>query len=233
MSAFVAENVAKHFRTILGADKTTPVDVALRKAYMRTTKALLNHQTLDILITGTTAVVAIVHGRQLTCANVGDSRIVLGTVRKGIVAPLALTTDHLPEDPLEKERIEKAGGRVESWAPAGLDTGPPRVWLKEKRIPGLSISRVIGDEILSGIVSSEPDVSTHQLAEEDRFLIVATDGIWGVMSNEEVINFVAARDGESCQRVAEGLVRHAAVLWFDDGGESIDDISAIVVRFNW
>lgn len=184
-------------------------------------------------MTGTTAAIAVVRGRTLTTANIGDSRIVIGMRKNGLVVPLPLTRDHLPEDPRERKRIEEAGGRVESWTPAGLDTGPPRVWLKEKRIPGLSVSRVIGDGILNGIVSSDPDMAVHTLTEDDRFMVVATDGVWGVMSNEEVVTFVAARDTETCQRISEELVRFAAERWFEDGGESIDDISAIVVRFNW
>lgn len=184
-------------------------------------------------MTGTTAAVAVVYEKDLICANVGDSRIVLGTLREGAVVPVALTDDHLPHLPVEKKRIEEAGGRVESWTPAGLDTGPPRVWLKERRLPGLSMSRVMGDSILEGIVSPEPEMTTHRLRETDRFVVVATDGIWGQMSNEEVVSFIDGMSHQPCQRIAESLVKHAAALWFDSGGESIDDISVILVLLKW
>lgn len=185
------------------------------------------------MMTGTTAAVALVHGRTLTCANIGDSRIIVACQHDHKLVAVPLTRDHVPDCPIERTRIEQAGGRVESWSPDGIDTGPPRVWLKEKRLPGLSMSRAIGDDILRGILSSDAEVSRHELEEDDRFIVIATDGIWGVMSNEEVVSYVAGRGQEPCQSIAESLVRYAASLWYKDSSESIDDISVIVVRLNW
>lgn len=91
----------------------------------------------------------------------------------------------------------------------------------------------MGDSILNGIVTAEPEMTTHRLTEMDRFVVVATDGIWGQMSNDDVVRFVHAMSHEPCQRIAEALVKRAAALWFDSGGESIDDISVILVSFKW
>lgn len=129
--------------------------------------------------------------------------------------------------------MEAAGGRVEKWGPKNVDTGPARIWLKEKRLPGLSISRSIGDSILNGIVISEPDISSYKLSTNDKFIVVASDGIWNVMTNEQVVQFVATRSHKSAQRVAEALVRHAATLWHANDADSIDDISVIVVWLKW
>ena len=57
---------------------------------------------------GTTAILAIIHGRHLTVANVGDSRCVL--CRNGIAIDMSI--DHKPDDTKELQRIEKAGGKV-------------------------------------------------------------------------------------------------------------------------
>lgn len=231
VSAFVAQSLASHLRAAL-TDDPASIAPALHHAYLRASSDLHANSILDIAMTGTTAVTLLVHGRTLTCANVGDSRIVLATERKGVVEAVPLTNDHLPIFDTERERVERAGGRVDSWSPAGVDTGLPRVWLKDRRMPGLAVTRVIGDSVLSGIVSPEPELTTHDLTSEDRFCIVASDGIWTVMSNDEVVSFVNDRPTIPCQTVAEELVRHAASLWFEEDGESIDDISAIVVRFN-
>lgn len=231
VSSFVAEQMVLHFKKTL-TDKTVSVASALQRACARANRALFDQRSMDITMSGTTAAVAVVHGRHLTTANIGDSRVVVGTYRDGCMIPLVLTDDHLPELALERKRIEEAGGRVECWSPCGIDTGPPRVWLKERRIPGLSMSRVIGDSVLRGIVSSQPDLCMHRLVEEDRFIVVATDGVWSVMTNEEVVQFVEGRGG-SCQIIAEDLVRLAARRWFEGGGESVDDISVIIIRLDW
>lgn len=233
VSSYVAEHVTTNFKIILGADRTLPAEAALRRACVQTNRVLLAQKALDVSMTGTTAAVAVVHERQLICANVGDSRIVVGTMRKGSHVPKVLTTDHVPSHPAERQRIEAAGGRVEKWAPAGLDTGPPRLWLKHKRLPGLLTSRVFGDLIVKHIASSEPEMTSHVLVEEDQFVVLATDGIWGQMSNEQVIDFIAVRRHVPCQKIAEALVKHAAMLWYEAGEESIDDISVILVLLKW
>lgn len=231
MSAFVAQRFTREFRSSL-SHKYSTVATALQHSCRRTA-ASIRDAALDSLMTGTTLAAAVVHEGYVTCANLGDSRIIVATLRNGGLVPVALTEDHAPEVPRERKRIESAGGRVERWTPSGVDTGPPRVWLKDKRLPGLSISRAIGDTILSGIVTSEPDITAYSLSEQDQFLIVATDGIWNVMTNQDVVQFVSAHANNSPQRITEALVRHAATRWFANGGDTIDDISAIVVKLHW
>ena len=231
VSSYVAEQVVVHFKDAL-LDKTLSVASALKRACSRSTRALFEQKSLDITMTGTTATIVAVHDGLLTTANIGDSRIVVGTRRDGLIVPLALTDDHLPEVTRERKRIEAAGGRVDCWTPCGIDTGPPRVWLKEKRIPGLSVSRAVGDSILEGILSPQPDLCVHRLVEEDRFVVVASDGVWNVMTNEEVVQFVHAQGVRHVQVIAEDLVRMAAERWFKEE-EGVDDISVIIIKLNW
>ena len=59
-----------------------------------------------------------------------------------------MSNDHKPDLPKEKERIEKSGGRVSCYYDdEGNPLGPYRVWLKDDEIPGLAMSRSIGDFI--------------------------------------------------------------------------------------
>jgi hypothetical protein len=76
-----------------------------------------------------------------------------------------LSFDQKPENPKEKERIIKAGGRVEPLpGPPGEDCGPPRVWLAEVDVPGLAMSRSIGDEVSQTVgVISVPDIVPHPI----------------------------------------------------------------------
>jgi serine/threonine protein phosphatase PrpC len=63
-----------------------------------------------------------------------------------------------------------------------------RVWLPNENIPGIAMSRSFGDEVAAGIgVIAEPEVQEYPLSENDKFLIMATDGIWEFITSEEVI----------------------------------------------
>ncbi|MCO5581556.1 hypothetical protein L7F22_035444 [Adiantum nelumboides] len=116
---------------------------------------------------GTTAVVAIVGSCQIVIANCGDSRAVLSRGGKA----MALSTDHKPEREDETSRIEAAGGRVICW--------------DGYRVGGfLALSRAIGDRYLKRYVISEPEVTCIQREEEDEVLILGSDGLWDVLSNE-------------------------------------------------
>uniref|UniRef100_A0A7N0TT37 protein-serine/threonine phosphatase n=1 Tax=Kalanchoe fedtschenkoi TaxID=63787 RepID=A0A7N0TT37_KALFE len=116
---------------------------------------------------GSTAVVAVVSPDKIVVSNCGDSRAVL--CRNGVAIPLS--SDHKPDRPDELERIERAGGRVIYW------DGP--------RVLGvLAMSRAIGDNYLKPYVIPEPEVKIVDREEQDECLILASDGLWDVVSNE-------------------------------------------------
>ncbi|KAI5020456.1 hypothetical protein ZWY2020_045344 [Hordeum vulgare] len=125
---------------------------------------------------GSTAVVAVVGRRRIVVANCGDSRAVLS--RGGVAVPLS--TDHKPDRPDELQRVEAAGGRVINW--------------NGSRVLGvLSTSRSIGDYYLKPYVSAEPEVTAVERTDKDEFLVLASDGLWDVVSNE-----AACRVARSC-----------------------------------
>jgi len=133
---------------------------------------------------GTTATVALLVKKKLLVANAGDSRCVVSR-KDGKVH--AMSEDHKPEDEIEMKRIEKAGGEVSE---QGRING------------GLNLSRAIGDHNYKKnkqlpheeqMVSYVPDVTTIELNEHDEFMVLACDGIWNVMDNQEVVDFVRER----------------------------------------
>ncbi|KAG7952909.1 hypothetical protein I3843_12G083100 [Carya illinoinensis] len=116
---------------------------------------------------GSTAVVVLVGKEEVVVANCGDSRAVL--CRDGVAVPLSL--DHKPDRPDERERVEAAGGRVIEW--------------NGSRVLGvLATSRSIGDHYLRPYVISEPEVTVTERTESDEFIVIASDGLWDVISNE-------------------------------------------------
>ncbi|GLJ38301.1 hypothetical protein SUGI_0779750 [Cryptomeria japonica] len=116
---------------------------------------------------GSTAVVAVVGTDEIAIANCGDSRAVLA--RGGHAIPLTL--DHKPDRADEAARIEGGGGRVIFW--------------NGYRVLGvLATSRSIGDGYLKPYVIAEPEVTFSSRCIEDECLILGSDGLWDVVSNE-------------------------------------------------
>ncbi|TNN68402.1 Protein phosphatase 1B [Liparis tanakae] len=147
--------------------------------YMRSFSDL--RQGLDR--SGSTAVCVLLSPSHLYFINCGDSRAVLCRDAKVGFS----TQDHKPCNPREKERIQNAGGSV-----------------MIQRVNGsLAVSRALGDydyKCVDGkgpteqLVSPEPEVYVLERAPEgDEFVVLACDGIWDVMSNEELCEFVRSR----------------------------------------
>lgn len=123
---------------------------------------------------GTTALAALVGSRHIAVGGCGDSRAVM--YRKG--QPIQLSNDHRLDKIEEKERIESSGGTVTYW------NGP--------RVMGvLAMSRAIGDLCFRpyGVIC-DPDVSTMTRSLDDEYLLLATDGLWDVLTNEEAYRII-------------------------------------------
>jgi serine/threonine protein phosphatase PrpC len=153
------------------------------------------------------------HGRrvvQLTAANAGDSRVVLCQAPESGCHPRAerLSIDHRPDDPREVQRIEQAGGFC----------------VKGRVLGMLAVSRSLGDQVLKPFVIGEPhvcerEVVLHKNSDDDNnnnnigqqrrsFIIVACDGLFDVMSDQEACDLVYAYKGER-NEVAQVLVQEA------------------------
>lgn len=120
-----------------------------------------------VAMVGSTAVVAVVGEEEVVIAHCGDSRAVIS---RGGVA-VQLSDDHKPERPDELERIVGCGGKVIDW--------------NGQRVLGvLATSRSIGDKCLKPFVTAEPEVKVVNRTDVDEFLILASDGLWDVVSND-------------------------------------------------
>jgi serine/threonine protein phosphatase PrpC len=176
---------------------------------------------------GCTAVVALKRGNDLYVANAGDSRAVL--CRAGGQA-LALSEDHKPAHATERDRILAAGGFLSEIGGVCRVNG------------NLNLSRAIGDlkyKQNSGlhprdqIITAQPDVRHVKLEPgKDRFLLLACDGVWDVMTNQEAVDFISARldEGRSASQAACDLID--ACLAPDPKearGVGCDNMTAIVV----
>ncbi|KAK6157383.1 hypothetical protein DH2020_011631 [Rehmannia glutinosa] len=195
------------FNNILNEpDFWTATEKAIRRAY-RITDSTILEKAKDLGKGGSTAVTAIlINCQKLVVANVGDSRAVI--CKNGVAKQLSV--DHEPEK--ERKTIEDKGGFVLKF-PGDVP-----------RVDGqLAVARAFGDKSLKEHLSSEPDVAVDVIDDETEFMILASDGIWKVMSNQEAVNCI--RDIKDARKAAKHLNEEALAR------NSTDDISCIVVRF--
>ncbi|XP_042401771.1 probable protein phosphatase 2C 9 [Zingiber officinale] len=198
----------KHlFSNILKEEEfwTNP-DVAISEAYQKTDRAILSHSP-DLGRGGSTSVTAIlINGTKLCIANIGDSRAVLAKGQQ----VLQMTVDHDPNT--ERGSIVNRGGFV-----SNMPGDVPRVNGQ------LAVSRAFGDKSLKSHLRSDPDICCLNITSETELLILASDGIWKVMSNEEAV--AIAKRFKDPQSAARQLTTEALTR------DSKDDISCVVVQF--
>ncbi|TFJ84529.1 hypothetical protein NSK_004514 [Nannochloropsis salina CCMP1776] len=142
---------------------------------------------------------------------------------------IRLSIDHKPDVAAEKARILAANGRVFAVRyDDGVD-GPARVWLKDLDVPGLAMSRSLGDVVAHTVgVSSEPEVFEYTLdSARDVFLVLATDGLWEFMSDAEVVRMVGV--AKDPQEAVETLIKEANTRWLKE--EQVVDDTTVCVAF--
>jgi len=179
-------------------------DKALKSAFFKLDEQMQKDAELSNCEAGSTAVVSLITDKSLYIANCGDSRAIIST--NGVVT--ALSTDHKPTLPDEKKRIYNSGG-----------------FLQSGRVNGqLAVSRSLGDFIYKTntektseeqTVTANPDILIRDIAEDDEFIVLACDGVWDYMTNEQVIDFIregiANRLGLS--QIAENLLNECEKLY--------------------
>ena len=184
-------------------------------------------------LSGSTCVSLIYSPDKIITANVGDSRCVMGKCFNGIWTAQNLTRDHKPSEADELERIKNYGGRVEAMKDENNNyIGPQRVWLKDTNTLGLGMSRSFGDKIGSNVgVISNPEIMEWFLTEEDKFIILATDGVWEYMDSLEVISIIKKHyySGD-IKSAAEEIVMTSSAKWKQKEGV-VDDITLILIFF--
>uniref|UniRef100_A0A0D9V2Y9 protein-serine/threonine phosphatase n=1 Tax=Leersia perrieri TaxID=77586 RepID=A0A0D9V2Y9_9ORYZ len=194
------ENLLKHPAFV------TDTKSAISETYRKTDSDFLDAETNVNREDGSTASTAILVGNHLYVANVGDSRTVMSKAGKAI----ALSDDHKPNRKDEQKRIESAGGVV--------------TWSGTWRVGGvLAMSRAFGNRLLKRFVVAEPEIQEQEIDDDMEFLILASDGLWDVVSNEHAVAFVKAEEGP------EAAARKLAEIAFARG--STDNITCIVVKF--
>ncbi|RNF13296.1 protein phosphatase 2C [Trypanosoma conorhini] len=196
----------KYFTRAPEENASTTVD--FEKVYLEVDSTLEKELTDG---SGCTAVTVHVTPDAITCASVGDSRAVL--CRNG--AAFDLSNDHKPENALERARIEAAGGSV-----------------SENRVNGqLAMSRAMGDftyksqknrDPMEQHVIAVPDVVSTPRQAGDAWVVLACDGIFDVLDNDELLECVLVKkhQGKSNVEICEEICRECLAPPVEGGGRS-------------
>jgi protein phosphatase 2C family protein 2/3 len=202
--------------------KNEDYEAALKKAFLGTDEDILANPAHTRDPSGCTAVATLLsHDNKIYVANAGDSRSVLGI--KGQVEPLSF--DHKPTNEGERARISSAGGYVEFGRVNG----------------NLALSRALGDFEFkknysitpqAQIITADPDVTCHEIGEDDEFFVLACDGIWDCLSSQDVVNIVRYQvtEGKELTEIGEMICDHCLAPDTTSGaGIGCDNMTVLIV----
>lgn len=245
VSEYACTNLPHIFLSQCREEGKSPVE-AFQTAFLHVQKLIEKEsqdKTIDAEMSGTTCTMAYhdMKSQKLWLAHVGDSRSIVGDTSGKNCAPL--TTDHKPDLPEEKKRIESANppGRV-------IFDGyfNHRVFAKSGMYPGLNMSRALGDCVahrMAGLTAM-PDVREIDLASSslggtgDRLLIICTDGVWEFINDEEALACAHTAMGSAggvppLQVGISALAKLGYDRWLADSDDEIsDDITGIMISLS-
>lgn len=183
-------------------ENPTNINKCITKSFELIDKEALEHKCIEF---GNTATIIYLAGKLIYCANVGDSRCVI--VSSDSVTEM--TKDDKCSDPNEVKRIQLAGGKIIDERVGGL----------------LAITRAIGDHELKnqGLICT-PHIEKHLINPHDRYCIVASDGVWDALNNNDILKM--AQESKTSNELVEKIVNTSVELG------SSDNISCIVIAFH-
>ena len=259
ISIFLKENLIKKIEEhsqIISLNNLEDIYKVFKKDNFKIIKNIFNEidnqilnekKEIDTNLSGSTCNIIVQIGDHIICANTGDSRAILiyedkkynsenyndNNFNNYKVYPLS--NDCKPNLQQEKERILKKGGIIRKLKDSFQNEfGPLRIFLKGSLLPGLAMSRSFGDKLGKKLgIIVDPLLNEYNLNKDVKYIIIASDGIWEFMSNEEVMNI-----GNKCYSMndpdnfCQMIVKKSTELW-KNNCRNIDDITLIVIYFTF
>ena len=207
----------------------------IKETFINANEKLVSNEEINSLFSGSTCVSVIYTPEKLIVPNIGDSRAVLGRLinkETNEYKAIELSRDHKPTEKDEEKRILENDGRIQPFIEDGEFVGPQRVWIKEDEVPGLAMTRSFGDRMAATVgVISEPEIKEYIFNPNDKFMIIASDGIWEFISSQECINIIKEfYNNNDIKGCCEFLYQESSKRWLKEE-EVIDDTTMIIVFF--
>ncbi len=181
--------------------------LAIVETYKQTDQDYLREEDDPQSIVGSTACTAVLVGKHLLIANVGDSRAVISRGGNAVT----LSWDHKPTQTDEQKRIVDEGGIL--------------IWDGTWQVPGGGVSRAFGDQLLKQYVVAEPDIQEVTIEEGVDILFLASAVLWDVVSNQDAVSIVLEYISD-VEEAANRLIEEACHRG------SVKNITCVVVCFN-
>ena len=114
---------------------------------------------------------------------------------------------------------------------AGANGSPSRVW---HNLRGLAMARSIGDHNAATVgVIAKPEVTEHEITDDDVALVIASDGVWELLSSQTVVDLVATVKDLDPEKICEKIIDQSSYMWKVEEGDYRDDITVVVLTFPW
>ena len=206
----------------------------ITETFLIVNNMLVSNENINSLFSGSTCVSVIFTPERLIVPNIGDSRAVLARFDKssGKYKAIELSRDHKPTEKDEAKRIYENDGRIQPFTEDGEFVGPQRVWIKDEEVPGLAMTRSFGDRVAATVgVMSEPEIKEFDFDENDKYMIIASDGIWEFISSQECVDIIQKYyENNDLKGCCEYLYQESSKRWLKEE-EVIDDTTLILVFF--
>ena len=195
---------------------------------------------------GSCGIILLIKKNRCIIANIGDSRLVIFKNRKITFS----TIDHKPNYIIEKARIEMAGGKIyQTPSIFPLYQNGKKIDIPYRVLPGrLSVSRTFGDiqakdEKFGGnktVIIALPDITEIELNDEYNLIIMGSDGIFDVLSNEELLECIdiVLKEKEITGNIKNEDIHQLCgdftnmIIKSALAKESLDNITCIVIALN-
>jgi len=222
LHTLIFEDTRLHRQGVAPSSLTDPA-VILQESFMEANKMLSMDTNLETTCSGCTALVMLMYDNEAWIASAGDCRAVLGRRRigDGVLHPVQLSEAHTTSNQSECSRLLAAGHVVQD----------EKTYLSEGSDEWRKCTRSLGDfcfkdQSPDGLIA-EPTVSSFTFSQEDQFIVLASDGLWDVISDEEVCSSIEA--SQTASEACKMLIQIARAAWDQKDPDYCDDITVTVV----